>query len=155
MTEPSGPGPVESVHSASASAHISHAVIATYSAAAAVDVDGVAGIAGGPLGASDPERAPKGVRVSGDGVVVTHRDDSWCNRTVRTQLHQALEGVLRCGPAGPDGTIRGDLVGIEQVPGSHEHRVGFRLDRQHVTRLTAGRRDVEVQPTALAHGEAE
>ena len=71
MTEPTGPGPVESVHSASASAHISHAVIATYAAAAAVDVDGVAGIAGGPLGgAIDPERAPKGVRVSGDGVRV-------------------------------------------------------------------------------------
>jgi uncharacterized alkaline shock family protein YloU len=71
MTEPpSGPAPVESVHSASASAHISHAVIATYAAAAAVDVDGVAGIAGGPLGAIDPERAPKGVRVSGDGVRV-------------------------------------------------------------------------------------
>jgi uncharacterized alkaline shock family protein YloU len=70
MSESSGPGPVESVHSASASAHISHAVIATYAAAAAVDVDGVAGIAGGPLGAIDPERAPKGVRVSGDGVRV-------------------------------------------------------------------------------------
>jgi hypothetical protein len=38
-----GPGdaPVESIHSAAASAHISHAVIATYAAAAATDGDAV------------------------------------------------------------------------------------------------------------------
>jgi uncharacterized alkaline shock family protein YloU len=59
--------PPESVHSAAASAHISHAVIATYAAAAAVEVAGVHAIAGGERGAVDPERAPKGVRVFADG----------------------------------------------------------------------------------------
>ena len=62
-------GPAESVLSKTASAHISHAVIATYAAAAAVEVPGVRGIAGPgePEREIDPERAPKGVRVSGDG----------------------------------------------------------------------------------------
>ena len=59
----------ESVLSTAASAHVSHAVIATYAAAAALEVAGVHGIASG--GATerviDPGRAPKGVRVSGDG----------------------------------------------------------------------------------------
>src|SRR6476661_5022560 len=41
--------PVESVHSPAASAHISHAVIATYAAAAAVEVEGVHAIADAPL----------------------------------------------------------------------------------------------------------
>jgi uncharacterized alkaline shock family protein YloU len=59
--------PVESVHSAAASAHISHAVIATYAAAAAVEVAGVHAIAGGERGTVDPERAPKGVRVVTEG----------------------------------------------------------------------------------------
>jgi len=59
--------PVESVHSPAASAHISHAVIATYAAAAAVDVEGVHAIAGAPAGRVDPDRVPKGVRISSDG----------------------------------------------------------------------------------------
>ena len=63
--------PVESVHSPSASAHISHAVIATYAAAAAREVDGVAGISDGLLGGLDrrisEERPPRGVKVSFDG----------------------------------------------------------------------------------------
>src|SRR5439155_18545146 len=62
--------PAESVLSATASAHISHAVIATYAAAAALEVAGVHGIAtasGEPDRVVDPERVPKGVRVSGDG----------------------------------------------------------------------------------------
>jgi uncharacterized alkaline shock family protein YloU len=60
----------ESVHSAAASAHISHAVIAAYAAAAAVEVSGVHAITGAERGTVDPERAPKGVRVvaEGDGV---------------------------------------------------------------------------------------
>jgi uncharacterized alkaline shock family protein YloU len=63
-----GPGaPVESIHSAAASAHISHAVIATYAAAAAVEVDGVYAVAGAQPGRVDPDRAPKGVRISADG----------------------------------------------------------------------------------------
>jgi uncharacterized alkaline shock family protein YloU len=65
------PHEAESVHSATASAHISHAVIATYAAAAAVEVPGVRGIWAGhsapPEREIDPERAPKGVRVNGDG----------------------------------------------------------------------------------------
>jgi len=65
------PHEAESVHSATASAHISHAVIATSAAAAAVEVPGVRGIWAGhsapPEREIDPERAPKGVRVNGDG----------------------------------------------------------------------------------------
>src|SRR3954470_19259992 len=65
------PHEAESVHSATASAHISHAVIAAYAAAAAVEVPGVRGIWAGhstpPERRIDPERAPKGVRVGGDG----------------------------------------------------------------------------------------
>jgi uncharacterized alkaline shock family protein YloU len=64
-------GPVESVHSPSASAHISHAVIATYAAAAAREVPGVAAISDGILGGLerriDDERPPRGLRVSSDG----------------------------------------------------------------------------------------
>src|SRR6476469_2607029 len=58
-----GPGdaPVESIHSAAASAHISHAVIATYAAAAAIEVAGVHAIAGAQPGGVDPDRVPKGV----------------------------------------------------------------------------------------------
>jgi uncharacterized alkaline shock family protein YloU len=59
--------PVESIHSASASAHISHAVIATYAAAAALEVAGVHAVAGGQAGGIDPDRVPKGVRISSDG----------------------------------------------------------------------------------------
>src|SRR5437764_1060578 len=59
--------PSESIHSASASAHISHAVIATYAAAAALEVDGVHAVAGGQAGGIDPHRVPKGVRVSSEG----------------------------------------------------------------------------------------
>ncbi|MDX6496520.1 MAG: Asp23 family, cell envelope-related function [Gaiellales bacterium] len=59
--------PSESIHSAAASAHISHAVIATYAAAAALEVDGVHAVAGGQAGGIDPDRVPKGVRISSDG----------------------------------------------------------------------------------------
>ena len=63
--------PVEAVHSAAVAAHISHAVIATYAAAAAQDVAGLRGLVGGHFGGldrrTDPERAQKGVRVSADG----------------------------------------------------------------------------------------
>jgi uncharacterized alkaline shock family protein YloU len=64
-------GPVETVHSPAVAAHISHAVIATYAAAAAQDVNGVRGLVGGHFGGlerrTDPDRAAKGVRVSSDG----------------------------------------------------------------------------------------
>jgi uncharacterized alkaline shock family protein YloU len=66
MADPPVRAPAESVHSAGVAAHISHAVIATYAAAAAREVDGVADLTGGGLGPLDrrvgPERA--GVRVS-------------------------------------------------------------------------------------------
>jgi uncharacterized alkaline shock family protein YloU len=66
MSDASGGAPAESVHSAGVAAHISHAVIATYAAAAAREVDGVHALAAsgfGPLERrTDPERA--GVRVS-------------------------------------------------------------------------------------------
>jgi uncharacterized alkaline shock family protein YloU len=62
------------VHSPTVSAHISHAVIATYAAAAAQEVRGVHALAAGsvrPLDRrTDPERAGKGVRVSADGGAV-------------------------------------------------------------------------------------
>lgn len=57
----------ESVLSSSLRAHISHAVIATYVADAALGVDGVAGLVGGSFGSlerrSDPERAARAVSV--------------------------------------------------------------------------------------------
>jgi len=67
VADPTDEAPLESIHSAAASAHISHAVIATYAAAAAVEVDGVHAIAGGQRGGVDPDRVPKGVRISADG----------------------------------------------------------------------------------------
>ncbi len=71
MAEPPTGAPVESVHSPSVSAHISHAVIATYAAAAAREVPGVRGISDGHLGRlerrAEPDRAPRGVRVLADG----------------------------------------------------------------------------------------
>jgi uncharacterized alkaline shock family protein YloU len=69
MADENRDAPVESVLSTTASAHISHAVIASYAAAAVLEVPGVSGISGsgGPEREIEPERAPKGVRVSGDG----------------------------------------------------------------------------------------
>lgn len=71
MAEPPTGAPVESVHSPSVSAHISHAVIATYAAAAAREVAGVRGISDGHLGLlerrAEPDRAPRGVRVLAEG----------------------------------------------------------------------------------------
>ena len=59
------------MHSPSAAAHISHAVIATYAAAAVRGVAGVRGVADGHLGLIDrraePDRPPRGVRVTSDG----------------------------------------------------------------------------------------
>ena len=73
--------PVESVHSATASAHISHAVIATYAAAAAVEVAGVRGHLGRhstpPERRIDPERAPKGVRVVGRRRAASNWSCTW------------------------------------------------------------------------------
>ena len=69
MTDPTAAGAAESVHSAGVSAHISHAVIAAYAAAAAREVAGVHALTGGHLGRlerrGDPERL--GVRVASAG----------------------------------------------------------------------------------------
>ena len=66
MSDATGGAPAESVHSAGVAAHISHAVIATYAAAAAREVEGVHALAASgfaPLERrADPERA--GVRVA-------------------------------------------------------------------------------------------
>lgn len=66
MSDATGGAPAESVHSAGVAAHISHAVIATYAAAAAREVEGVHALTASgfaPLERrTDPERA--GVRVA-------------------------------------------------------------------------------------------
>jgi uncharacterized alkaline shock family protein YloU len=109
MTDPQ---PVESVHSATAAAHISHAVIATYAAAAAIEVTGVRGIWAGhstpPEQAIDPERAPKGVRVSGDGERVDlelHLVTEWgasipaVSEQVGRQVRRYLTSMIDLEPA--------------------------------------------------------
>ena len=72
MTDPTAAGAAESVHSPGVSAHISHAVIAAYAAAAAREVAGVHALTGGHLGRlerrGDPDRL--GVRVTAAGEAV-------------------------------------------------------------------------------------
>jgi uncharacterized alkaline shock family protein YloU len=74
MADPPIGAPAESVHSPAMSAHISHAVIATYAAAAARGVAGVHEICDGhlvrPERPPEPDRAPRGVRVQSDGGVL-------------------------------------------------------------------------------------
>jgi len=82
MSDASGGPPAESVHSAGVAAHISHAVIATYAAAAAREVEGVhALVAGGfaPLERrADPERAGVRVAAGPEGVEVElHLVTAW------------------------------------------------------------------------------
>ena len=102
-------GPAESVLSKTASAHMSHAVNATYDAAAAVEVPGVRGIAGPgePEREIDPERAPKGVRVSGDGRRVDlelHLVTEWgapipaIAREVDTRVRRYLASMIELEP---------------------------------------------------------
>src|SRR3954470_21596138 len=71
MTDPTA-GVAESVHSAGVSAHISHAVIAAYAAAAAREVSGVHALTGGHLGRlerrGDPDRLGVRVATAGEGV---------------------------------------------------------------------------------------
>jgi uncharacterized alkaline shock family protein YloU len=104
MADPPTGAPVESVHSPSVSAHISHAVIATYAAAAAREVPGVRGIADGHLGLlerrSEPDRAPRGVRVvsAGDDAigVELHVVAEWGASLpeVAAMLQSAVRGYL-------------------------------------------------------------
>ena len=88
----------ESVHSATVHAHISHAVIATYAADAAGEVDGVYALLGGHFGSldrrTDPERAAKAVRVTsrGEGVALdVHVLVEW-----RASIPDVVAGVT-CG----------------------------------------------------------
>src|SRR5204862_5130 len=71
MADPPSGAPAESVHSPAMAAHISHAVIATYAAAAARSVAGVDEICDAhpvrPERTPEPDRAPRGVRVQSDG----------------------------------------------------------------------------------------
>jgi uncharacterized alkaline shock family protein YloU len=103
MAEPPTGAPVESVHSPSVSAHISHAVIATYAAAAAREVPGVRGISDGHLGLlerrAEPDRAPRGVRVVADGDEIgleLHVVAEWgaCLPDVAAALETAVRGHL-------------------------------------------------------------
>jgi uncharacterized alkaline shock family protein YloU len=100
--------PLESIHSAAASAHISHAVIATYAAAAAVEVDGVHAIVGGQGARIDPDRVPKGVRIvaDGDGVgLELHLVTDWgasiprVASDVRTHVRDYLVSMIELEPA--------------------------------------------------------
>jgi uncharacterized alkaline shock family protein YloU len=72
MTDPTAAGPAESVHSAGVSAHISHAVIAAYAAAAAREVAGVHALTGGHLARlerrGDPDRLGVRVTAAGDAI---------------------------------------------------------------------------------------
>ncbi len=110
MTDPTVGGAAESVHSAGVSAHISHAVIAAYAAAAAREVAGVHALTGGHLARlerrSDPDRL--GVRVvsAGDAVdLELHLVTDWgasipavaagVERSVRTYLASMVDLDVR------------------------------------------------------------
>lgn len=110
MADEQPPQPAESVLSATAAAHISHAVIATYAASAALEVAGVYGIAGSPEPERevDPERAPRGVRVSGDGERVDlelHLVTEWgapipaVAQEVDRQVRRYLASMIELEPA--------------------------------------------------------
>ena len=101
MTDPTAAGAAESVHSAGVSAHISHAVIAAYAAAAAREVAGVHALTGGHLGRlerrGDPDRLGVRVATAGEGVdLEVHLVTEWgasipavaatVDRSVRTYL---------------------------------------------------------------------
>jgi uncharacterized alkaline shock family protein YloU len=92
--------PRESVHSAKVHAHISHAVIATYAADAAGEVDGVHALLGGHFGSldrrTDPERAAKAVRVTsrGDGIALdVHLLVEW--RASIPDVAAGVDGAVR------------------------------------------------------------
>jgi uncharacterized alkaline shock family protein YloU len=106
MTDPTVAGAAESVHSAGVSAHISHAVIAAYAAAAARDVAGVHALTGGHLARletrGDPDRLGVRVTANGDGVdLELHLVTDWgasipavattVERSVRTYLASMID----------------------------------------------------------------
>ena len=148
--------PVESVHSPAASAHISHAVIATYAAAAAVEVDGVHAIAGAPAGRVDPDRVPKGVRISSEGEAVgagaapchrvgrQHPLGGWRGRPPRAPvpgLDDRAGAVVGGGGRRRRGTAA-DMTGIEHLTGATVDQTR----RRRVAPACGGRR----APTAAA-----
>ena len=107
MTDPTAAGAAESVHSAGVSAHISHAVIAAYAAAAAREVAGVHALTGGGLGGrlerrGDPDRLGVRVATAGEGVdLELHLVTEWgasiptvaatVDRSVRTYLASMVD----------------------------------------------------------------
>ena len=110
MTDPTVGGAAESVHSAGVSAHISHAVIAAYAAAAAREVAGVHALTGGHLARlerrSDPDRMGVRVASAGDAVdLELHLVTDWgasipavaagVERSVRTYLASMVDLDVR------------------------------------------------------------
>jgi uncharacterized alkaline shock family protein YloU len=110
MTDPTVGGAAESVHSAGVSAHISHAVIAAYAAAAAREVAGVHALTGGHLARlerrSDPDRLGVRVASAGDAVdLELHLVTDWgasipavaagVERSVRTYLASMVDLDVR------------------------------------------------------------
>ena len=110
MTDPTVGGAAESVHSAGVSAHISHAVIAAYAAAAAREVAGVHALTGGHLARlerrSDPDRLGVRVASAGDAVdLELHLVTDWgasipavaagVDRSVRTYLASMVDLDVR------------------------------------------------------------
>ncbi len=106
MTDQTGAGAAESVHSAGVSAHISHAVIAAYAAAAARDVPGVHALTGGHLARlerrGDPDRLGVRVLSAGDAIdLEVHLVTAWgasipavagaVERSVRTYLASMID----------------------------------------------------------------
>jgi uncharacterized alkaline shock family protein YloU len=101
MSDASGGAPAESVHSAGVAAHISHAVIATYAAAAAREVEGVHALAAsgfGPLERrADPERAGVRVAAGADGLELElHIVTAWGAPipAVAAQVEEAVRSYL-------------------------------------------------------------
>ena len=110
MTDPTVGGAAESVHSAGVSAHISHAVIAAYAAAAAREVAGVHALTGGPRARlerrSEPDRLGVRVASAGDAVdLELHLVTDWgasipavaagVERSVRTYLASMVDLDVR------------------------------------------------------------
>jgi len=101
MSDASGGAPAESVHSAGVAAHISHAVIATYAAAAAREVEGVHALTASgcaPLERrADPERAGVRVAAGAEGLEVElHIVTAWDAPipAVAAQVEDAVRSYL-------------------------------------------------------------
>jgi uncharacterized alkaline shock family protein YloU len=110
MTDPTSADAAESVHSAGVAAHISHAVIAAYAAAAAREVAGVHALTGGHLARlerrGDPDRMGVRVASAGDAVdLELHLVTEWgasipavsaaVERSVRTYLASMVDLEVR------------------------------------------------------------